>query len=481
MCLFSYHNKQINSKAYRKGVEKFECGGCPECMAKKARQWALRCAMEAKSNVGMMVTLTYDSYEYNNNGEIIGEKLNADIELSKTDCQKFIKRLREKFPDKPIKYLLTAERGKRTNRPHYHALIFGVVFDDLRLYKKSKRGNYIYRSKTLEKLWHGGYEKKGGICTVDCVNLSAKTARYCTKYCAKDNGADDTFMLFSRGIGEEELLRRFNGKSYWIDGREYSIPRQIWDKYIERKYNLQGFSRYKNKVHIYDLQKHTFYEIERLEKQKRKWSFLYKKFFCTAKNLTETRIFAKTAKNTFMQALFKKRRISIDKEYFNKLLSPDIAHERSLYRREIFINARDNDPVYKRYIAYWKRKNEVSELARGNDLERIMSLPDVKYRGYKQKAILAKMWQKSKCPFVPPRSNSSGFCGVSRKKEYVEKSFAYISRHYTANDSFFEIKFKQLQENKENGYNQPWLSPIFDDHAYINPFIRHYSYIYSKH
>ncbi len=78
-----------------------------------------------------------------------------------------------------------------------------------------------------------------GICTVDTQNLSAACARYCTKYCAKDARADDTFMLFSRGIGEAGLLRDFNGKSYIIDGREYPIPRQIWEKKICEWY--QGF------------------------------------------------------------------------------------------------------------------------------------------------------------------------------------------------------------------------------------------------
>ena len=43
-------------------------------------------------------------------------------------------------------------------------------------------------------------------------------------------------MLFSRGIGESELLRQFNGKSYWLDGKEYPIPRQVWQKVIMKKY-----------------------------------------------------------------------------------------------------------------------------------------------------------------------------------------------------------------------------------------------------
>ena len=241
MCLFSFANTNTKSEAYKRGVTSFECGCCPECLAKRARQWSLRAAMEAKVSFSCMVTLTYDQYVRNSKGEIVGEKL-VLRHVAKRDVQLFVKRLRKHFKNNTIKYLITAEYGKRTGRPHYHALLFGVDFSDRVFCKLSKRGNKIYRSQTLEKIW------KNGICTVDAVNVSAKVARYCTKYCAKDGRSSDTFMLFSRGIGESELLRRFNGRSYWLDGREYPIPRQIWQKVITERYKaFEDFTyKYKN-------------------------------------------------------------------------------------------------------------------------------------------------------------------------------------------------------------------------------------------
>lgn len=82
--------------------------------------------MQAKVSPGVMVTLTYDSYKYAN-GKPTTEENPTDptIPLSKKHCQDFIKRLRkwlEKRSDKKLYYLITAERGKRTNRAHYHAL-----------------------------------------------------------------------------------------------------------------------------------------------------------------------------------------------------------------------------------------------------------------------------------------------------------------------------------------------------------------------
>lgn len=238
MCLFNYANNSIKGKAYKRGITHFECGGCPECLAKRSRAWCLRACMEAKVSQGMMLTLTYDDYERDKQGNIIGEKPADTRELSKRDCQLFIKRLRKHFNGRKLKYIIGAEHGKRTGRSHYHCVIFGVQFNDCHYYKKSKRGNVIYKSPTLDKIWGNG------ICTVDSMNINASIARYCTKYCAKDNGADDTFMLFSRGIGNEMLVEKFNGLWYMIEGRKYPIPRQIWQKFIENKYNIHGYSRY---------------------------------------------------------------------------------------------------------------------------------------------------------------------------------------------------------------------------------------------
>ena len=96
MCLFSFPNKSSN-KALLKGIEKFECGACPECLQKKSRLWALRCAMESRVNVGVMVTLTYDSYKLDKNGKPTNEENPVDTSLSvnKKHCQDFIKRLRK--------------------------------------------------------------------------------------------------------------------------------------------------------------------------------------------------------------------------------------------------------------------------------------------------------------------------------------------------------------------------------------------------
>lgn len=232
MCLFPRQNLQFNSVAYKKGVTQFCCGVCPECLSARANAWALRAVYEAKEHRhNCMCTLTYDNYARDEHGRVVGElPPDRSLHVCKRDVQLFLKRVRKKYGE-GIKYILTAEYGKNTHRAHYHVIFFGLCFPDVFLYKKSKRGNWIYKSNELTKLW--GH----GICTVDSINITASVAKYCTKYCAKDTRCDDTFMLFSHEIGLKGLMSSFNAKSYWLDGCQYPVPRIVWQRYIVQKHS----------------------------------------------------------------------------------------------------------------------------------------------------------------------------------------------------------------------------------------------------
>lgn len=248
MCLFPIPNDYIDGVAYKKGVHFFDCGSCPECLKKRANVWALRSVYEAKCHVhNCMITLTYDNFIRNEKGEIIGETpVNPDLKVNQRHIQLFIKRLRKWCGDNKIKYLAAAEYGSRTHRAHYHCLLFGVHFPDMHFYKKSDRGNSIYMSKSLSRLW------SYGICTIDSVNVQSAVARYCTKYCAKSR-SDETFMLFSHRVGYSALKKYFNGISYFIDGIEYPVPRFIWEDYICRKHAgspIYFTPKYKNRSDV---------------------------------------------------------------------------------------------------------------------------------------------------------------------------------------------------------------------------------------
>lgn len=354
----------------------YKCGGCPECLAERAKYWALRCSMESVYSPSIMVTLTYDQYIRDKKGKIIGETVDTR-ELSKRDCQLFIKRVRKRFPDQQIKYLIAAERGTRTNRSHYHAILFNVPLSDCVPYKKSKRGNMIYLSQTLTRLWGKG------ICTVDCKNTSPQIVRYCTKYAAKDSRCSDSFMLFSRGIGDRALRERFNGKSYIISGREYPIPRQVWQWYIVDKYQKR-YSAIRQPLSV--------------------------KYVAPAKVLEEYGGFMGFAGSPLFESWLIRYPHPHDSLQHQRWRSAWLARQR--YQR-----CRDRDPVYRAYREYWDNKIKTLEEIRPSALERVAALPNSKYWHYKQAALRViklnltypGIWH------LPPRSNC-----ITRSRRYVD-------------------------------------------------------------
>ena len=70
------------------------CGQCIGCRIDYSRTWAIRCLHESKlHDENSFLTLTYDD-----------DHLPSDLSLDKTHFQKFMKRLRSRFPDRVIRY-----------------------------------------------------------------------------------------------------------------------------------------------------------------------------------------------------------------------------------------------------------------------------------------------------------------------------------------------------------------------------------------
>lgn len=349
MCFFPTPNTDFNGVAYKHGVTQFDCGACPECLQKRSSAWALRCVYEAKAHsYNCMVTLTYDTFVRDNEGNIIKDSYGKPVEnpvdpnlkVNKRDIQLFIKRLR-KWYKQPLKYFCGAEYGSRTHRAHYHLILFGVRFPDIHYYKKSDRGNVIYMSNILTKLWNHG------ICTVDSISIHTSIARYCSKYCAKSRSSE-TFNLFSQGIGVVELLKDFNGKSYFIDGREYTVPRVIWERYIMNKYsNVLPFSispKYVNRS---------------------------------------------------------------QRDFFE-----DPLYDKSKILRENYRIVRDSDSLYVRYLEYWQHKANQFESLKIPVRARILQLSDSKYHHYKIAALKCIDYRKNFVFCLSPSANAgfSYFC-----------------------------------------------------------------------
>lgn len=141
------------------------CGRCVGCRLERSRQWAVRCMHEASMHTdNSFITLTYDDAHLPSNGS-----------LNYVDWQKFAKRLRRRGVD--FRFYMCGEYGDRTNRPHYHACIFGYSFPDRKLFRRTNAGSLIYRSDLLESVWPLGISSVG--------DLTFESAAYVSRYVMK--------------------------------------------------------------------------------------------------------------------------------------------------------------------------------------------------------------------------------------------------------------------------------------------------------
>lgn len=157
---------------------KLPCGQCIGCRLERSRQWAVRLTHEAQLHAdSLFVTLTYDE-----------EHLPADGNLNKKHFQDFMKRLRWHFSEQDIKFFHCGEYGERFARPHYHAALYGINFDD-RLQYSERNGVRLDYSKQLEEIWGKGFASVGELT----FESAAYIARYCTKKITGDK-ADEHYQ-----------------------------------------------------------------------------------------------------------------------------------------------------------------------------------------------------------------------------------------------------------------------------------------------
>ncbi len=164
-----------------------DCGKCEVCITRKRTSIKHRMILEQYANKDsnpIFLTLTYNN-----------DYLPVDG-VSVRDVQLFLKRFRryveyhyENFPK--FRYVFFSEYGKLYQRPHYHAIIFGVPLDPRDILKFNE---------DIAKEWQKGYVY-AKICDHGCFN-------YVSKYVSKGSnvplGKNPNFRLSSRkngGIG----------------------------------------------------------------------------------------------------------------------------------------------------------------------------------------------------------------------------------------------------------------------------------------
>lgn len=100
------------------------CGKCPPCKLRRVNDWVFRLKQEDKiSSSSCFITLTYDTVH-------VPISDNGFMTLDKRDFQLFMKKLRKKT-SKKLKYYMCGEYGSKTQRPHYHAILFNCSDQNL--------------------------------------------------------------------------------------------------------------------------------------------------------------------------------------------------------------------------------------------------------------------------------------------------------------------------------------------------------------
>lgn len=183
-----------SDRSFREWVQ-IPCGQCVGCRLDYSRQWANRCMLELEYHTNAwFVTLTYNDLHVPQVDYVdpdTGEVCKA-LSLKKLDFQLFMKRLRKKVgADNRLRFFMAGEYGSQFQRPHYHAIIFGLKLDDLKFYKRSELGHTYYKSEFVQSTWRDEF---GDIGYAVVAPVTWETCAYTARYVMKKlKGADALF------------------------------------------------------------------------------------------------------------------------------------------------------------------------------------------------------------------------------------------------------------------------------------------------
>lgn len=165
------------------------CGTCGPCRINRRKEWTCRILLEAMLHEqSIFTTLTYGP-----------DYLPDEQSLSKRDCQLFLKRLRRYLAPTSFRYYCCGEYGARSERPHYHLVLFGFPID---------------RVSLILKAWQMDGEAIGMVHTAPLTReRAAYIAGYSTKKLSErmepQDGREPVFSLMSNkpGLGHGFMPR----------------------------------------------------------------------------------------------------------------------------------------------------------------------------------------------------------------------------------------------------------------------------------
>lgn len=169
----------------------------------------------------VFLTLTYSDDQVVRRG-------NGTAMLVKSDVQKFFKRLRiNRFRSgrsSNISYYACGEYGERTQRPHYHAIVFGLDFNDV------DRGD-------VADAWHHGHTDFGLVTPASIRYVAGYIDKKVLGYADAFQGREGEFQLVSNGIGlqwcKENMVQLLYDGGLSFEGNALPLSRYYREKLRE--------------------------------------------------------------------------------------------------------------------------------------------------------------------------------------------------------------------------------------------------------
>lgn len=255
---------------------KLPCRQCIGCRLQYSAEWATRCIHETKSHYyNTWITLTYNDEnlpQQYDTGDIHPRTAQPILSgsLNEAHVSKYLRALRkastrEKNADAitadtvgKLRYYYAGEYGEQHRRPHYHACLFGIQFNDTTLIKTTELGHKLYESKIMKTLWPYGTHIIGELT----FQTAAYTARYITK---KINGQqkEKHYTTINQKTGKIIKLKpefcqmsRNPGIGYtWYEKYKTDVHRTD-TKHVYNKGKKTKTPRYYDKLHRRDNPEH---------------------------------------------------------------------------------------------------------------------------------------------------------------------------------------------------------------------------------
>lgn len=202
------------------------CGKCFNCLKSKSHGLLVRAVKEASCyDFNSFITLTVSDENL--------EKVFPNGSLIHRPWQLFLKRLGKRLGKCP-RFLMCAEYGSKSLRPHYHAVLFGVRFTDICVYPD---GSFT-SSKLIQECWPFGQ--------IQCADVNQERIAYVSGYTLKDYqlGRDHDFYD-SLGLAYP----------YFKWSRNPGLGAVWFDKFFRDSYKLRD--NWSDGVHSVDVVPHV--------------------------------------------------------------------------------------------------------------------------------------------------------------------------------------------------------------------------------